>query len=157
MPKENAREICFDELVGQLRRKCRRSWFRPDKIWIYADPKCPHCDAGRMIHATAVNGQELSDYCRCGEHKRQVWTVAPYEVEVFVIPESGNRALEILPAKVDSSGLQVMSWWADPSPEGETHPDLMLYNSLFSSRERFEEYCRATGVPCLTGDMEVYT
>ena len=155
MPKaEDKDNTAFEKLIEELKRNCRRNWFRPDKVWVYADPKCPYCNSKRMIHATAPNGQELVDDCKCGERKKQVWTANPYEVEAFLIPDNPQRAAELVPSKVDVHGAIVMSWWVDPSPEGETHPDLMLYNSLFSSMEKFEEYCRKTGVPVKTEEME---
>lgn len=158
MPDKQTDEMLYDRLVEELRRNCRRGWFRPERIWVYAEEKCGYCDKDRMIHARAANGQELVDYCRCGERKKQVWTANPYDVEAFLIPDNPLRAAELVtPSRLDAHGTVVMCWWADPSPEGETHPDLMLCNSLFSTKERFEEYCRKTGVEMKTEDMQEET
>lgn len=136
-------------MLCEIKKSFRRNWFKPERVEIYADSKCPYCDKDRLIHATAANGQELVDYCRCGERKESVWTVNPYEVEAFVIPDD-ETAIEVLPAKLsETDGTIIMSWFADPSPDGREAPKLLLYNSLFSSIDKFEDYCRKAGIKTL--------
>ena len=156
MPEaEDKDKEAFSRLIDELKKNCRRHWFRPKKIWVYAEPKCQYCDRHRMIHAIAPNGQELVDYCRCGEKKKQVWITKPYEIEVFVIPEANSAAaIEVIPSKMDTNGAIVMSWYADPSPEGQEAPDLMLYNSLFSTMEGFREFCRANDIEYAENSVE---
>lgn len=141
----------IEELLAELKKTSQRTWYKTDTVWVYAEPKCPYCDENRVIHAVAANGQELESDCKCSKQKKEVWTVTPVEIDTFVITDI-NKVIEILPSKTHTNGEIVRSWWADPSPD-ENPSEAMLYNSLFSSMEKFKEYCEKAGIAIMTEDM----
>ena len=156
MPK--TKNEMLEEFIAELRKTGHRTWYKPDTVWVYAEPKCPYCDETRTIHAVAANGQELEDNCRCSELKKEVWTVAPVEIDTFCVFDMDN-VIEILPSKTHVSGEVIRSWWADPDADDEqirndSDKKGWLYNSLFSSVEKFEEFCKKTGISFKTSEME---
>lgn len=88
---EDKKKNTFPKLIEELKRNCKRNWFKQEEVSVYAKPKCSYCNNNRIIHAIAANGQELIDECKCGEETKEVWTVRPYTVDAFVIPESDDN------------------------------------------------------------------
>ena len=141
------------QLLAEMRKSCRRDWFRPVRTEVYRDEKCPYCDDERMIHAIAPNGQELIDRCRCAEHYLYVWDAEPCQVDAFSVIENGGQ-VEVLPSEVDNNAIVLTSWWADPDPAAKDASEGILWNALFSTYEKFKNYCEAIGVPCFREGME---
>lgn len=158
MQDENARIMLMHEIVSEMRKNCQRTWYKPMRVYVYADPKCPYCDKDRMIHAVAANGQELVDDCQCGRKEKLVWTAKPVTISAYVVSIQDGHAV-VFPSKIDGeedgrNAEILVSWWADPEPDDRTPPDIRLSNSVFSTYERFEDYCNKAGAALMKPDME---
>ena len=141
-------------VIDALNDTCRKTYYKPEQVRVYAEPKCPYCDKTRTIHATAPNGQELIDKCRCAEKHKHVWTAKPYEVPAYVLTEQDSLAV-VIPSKVDRNGAILMSWWVDPSPKDSPYPASLLDNSLFTTEEKFRAFCLETGMELFENGMEI--
>ena len=144
----------LNDVIAELQKTCRKWYYKPERIQVYAEPKCPYCDKARMIHAKAPNGQELIDECFCSERKKYVWVADPFEVSAYVLTEQDGLAV-VIPSKVDRNEAVLMSWWVDPNPEDSEFPFSLLENSLFTTEEKFKDFCLKAGLELYPESLDV--
>ena len=155
MPDDELKMQLTNEILRELSENCRRYYWKAKRIAVYAEPKCPYCDTDRNIKATAANGQVLEDRCRCSYKTKGVWKPKQEEFSAYSIGISYGHAV-IIPAKTDYRNELIMAYWVDPDISSKDNPPSfdMLYNSVFSTKEKLIEYIRAAGEELWNEDMQ---